>query len=170
MPPRFLAVALFAASAIALAACGDDPAPTAADAKAKNRQAELKFAKCMRDHGINFPDPVAGNGGRTFQKIDARGTTPEKMKAAEQACAKYRKAIRGPQLSAAEQQEFKRMALANARCMREHGIDMPDPTFGSNGQATIKMRAGAGGIEPDDPRFKAAQEACEKTMPKLKQR
>ncbi len=30
-------------------------------------------------------------------------------------------------MSAAEKEEFKKAALANARCMREHGIDFPDP-------------------------------------------
>jgi len=53
--------------------------------------------------------------------------------------------------------DFKKEALANARCMREHGIDFPDPTFGDNGQ--FKQRIG-GNIKPTDPKFQAAMKAC----------
>jgi hypothetical protein len=41
--------------------------------------------------------------------------------------------------------------------MREHGIDMPDPQFGSNGE--VQQRIG-GNIEPTDQKFQAAQKAC----------
>ena len=52
------------------------------------------------------------------------------MRAAEQACAKYQEQIKPPAIPEEEQEKFKQAALANARCMREHGIDMPDPQFG----------------------------------------
>jgi hypothetical protein len=31
--------------------------------RAKFRDAALKFAQCMRSHGVNIPDPQPGNGG-----------------------------------------------------------------------------------------------------------
>jgi hypothetical protein len=163
---RSATAAMIAAAVLPLAACGadDNAAAGTGDDKAKMRQAELKFAHCMREQGIDFPDPQTGKGGSGFQKLGG-DSTPEQIKTAEKACAKYRNALRPPDLSPEQQQEFKRAALANARCMREHGIDMPDPQFGAGGQATIRMRAG---IKPDDPRFKAAQKACESTMPKFK--
>ena len=47
--------------------------------------------------------------------------------------------------------------LAFAKCMREHGVDMPDPEFG-NGGGTVMI--GGDGIAFDSPTFKAADEAC----------
>jgi hypothetical protein len=48
--------------------------------------------------------------------------------------------------------------LARARCLRQHGIDMPDPTP----EGTVDMR----GVNPDDPKFKAAERACPGFRPK----
>jgi hypothetical protein len=161
MTARPLVAALLAVSALGVAACGGAaPAQTNADAKAKIRQAELKFARCMRGQGIDFPDP--SSSGRGFQKVGGKGS-PEQMRRAEQACKKYRAAIKPPQLSEADQAAFKRAALANARCMRAHGIDMPDPIFDKDGAASVRI--GKGGVKPDDAAFRAAAQACEKTAP-----
>ncbi len=91
-----------------------------------------------------------------------RAPTPEKSEEAEQACSKYMDDVEPPELvrggAAGVQQDA---ALANARCMREHGIEnFPDPTFGENGEARIQIGEGSG-IDPEDPDFQEAQEACE---------
>ncbi len=66
------------------------------------------------------------------------------------------------ELSDDEKEEFKQAALANARCMREHGIDFPDPEFDPNGGARVKINKS---LNPEGAKFQAAQKACEKTMP-----
>jgi hypothetical protein len=43
-----------------------------------------------------------------------------------------------------------------AQCMREHGIDMPDPQFDENGGILQK----GPNIDPDRAKFKKAEEAC----------
>jgi hypothetical protein len=86
------------------------------------------------------------------------------MRAADTACAKYRAAMKAPEMSDADKEEFKKAALANARCMREHGVDFPDPQFGADGGAQVKIGRGTA-VDPDSPKFKAAQQACEKTLP-----
>jgi hypothetical protein len=64
----------------------------------------------------------------------------------------------------ASKQEAQKAALAFARCMRQHGIDMPDPD--PNGGIVIE-RSGRNAPEPeDDPKFKAAQQACQQYEPK----
>jgi hypothetical protein len=151
-----LAVAVTAS----LAACGGE-APT--NTGATNRKAMLDYARCMRQHGVNMPDPQF-DGGRVTMRAGSRDTNPDTMRVADKACAKYRDAAKPPELSDADKEKFKKAALANARCMRAHGIDFPDPTFDENGGAQIKLGRGTG-VDPDSPKFKAAMKACESTLP-----
>jgi len=55
--------------------------------------------------------------------------------------------------------------LAFSQCMRDNGIDYPDPEFSDDGGVTIIGGPGEGGegfaMEPSDPAFQAAQEACQ---------
>jgi hypothetical protein len=50
-----------------------------------------------------------------------------------------------------------RKALNWARCMRQHGIDLPDPKPGGG----IDMR----GVNSDTPKFQAAEQACQQYQP-----
>jgi hypothetical protein len=71
----------------------------------------------------------------------------------------------GARALTAQKEEFKKAALANARCMREHGIEnFPDPTFDENGGAQIKIGRG-NGLNPKDPKFQSAMKACQSTLP-----
>jgi hypothetical protein len=168
MTIRPLAAALLALSALGLAACGEDTPSAAgsADAKDEMRQAQLKFASCMRDNGVDMPDPGADGGKQVFKVGGDSGISKEKFDSATKACEKYRKDIR-PQLTEEEQQEFKEQALAHSRCMREHGIDFPDPTFDAEGGARVRIGGGNGDkLNPENPKFKAAEEACGDLMGK----
>jgi hypothetical protein len=157
MKTRLLVAAAVAAAS--LAACGaDDPQPASTNDQAKMRKSMLDFARCMRENGIDMPDPKF-EGNRVMMSAGGPGdkTPPAKMRAADKACAKYRDAVKPPAMSEEKQAEFKKEALANARCMREHGIDMPDPTFDENGGARMELGRG---INPESAKFKKAQEAC----------
>jgi hypothetical protein len=150
---------------LALTACGSEE-PAAPDREQANRDAMLAYTKCMREHGVDMPDPQPGERGIRLRAPE--GVTPEEMEEAEEACRKHLDKIEAPELSEEQQKEFQEAALAHARCMREHGIDMPDPTFGENGEATIRIRrgdGGRGGPDPDDPKFKEAEEACRDKLP-----
>ena len=151
------------AATLFLVACGaeEDPSkPASAQTQeAKNRKAMLDLARCMRENGVDMPDPEF-NGGRVTQRM--KGGNPDKMRAAEKACEKYRSQIKAPEMSASDKEDFKKAALANARCMREHGIDFPDPVFDPNGGARVKIDKR---LNPEGAKFQAAQKACEKTMP-----
>jgi hypothetical protein len=155
-----LILAAVAATA-SLAACGSDsPDPTSTgNEQAKMRKALLDYSRCMRENGIDMPDPKF-EGNRVTQRTGGPGNpvNPDKMKAAEKACAKYRDAVKPPEMSPEKAAEFKKGALANARCMRDHGIEMPDPTFNEDGGA--EMRLGRG-INPESAKFKKAAEACQ---------
>jgi hypothetical protein len=166
---RPLAAALVAACALAAAACGgDDGAGGTASAAERDREARdaaLKYARCMREHGVDMPDPSASGGPQRFKVGPGTGISRREYEEAEKACRKYMEDVKPAELSTQEQQEFKEAALAHARCMREHGVEnFPDPTFGENGEAQIRLRKGMG-LDPDDPAFKKAEQACADTMP-----
>jgi hypothetical protein len=164
---RPLAAALLAAGALALTACGEEAAggsSSGGDRESEARDAMLAHAQCMRDHGVDVPDPQF-DGGRVTQRGPDESVAPEKLKEAEEACEKHLEAVDPPELSDEEQQEMKDAALAHARCMRENGIEkFPDPMFDENGGAQIQIGPGSG-IDPEDPKFKEAQEACRDKMP-----
>jgi hypothetical protein len=153
------------AATVSLAACGaeDDPTKPSSSAQtreAANKKAMLSYASCMRKNGVDMPDPQF-SGGRVTQRMKAP-KNPDQMRTAEKACAKYRAQIKAPEMSDADKQEFKKAALENARCMRDHGIDnFPDPTFGKDGGAQVRIDKR---LNPESAKFKAAMKACEKDM------
>ena len=157
-------IAAALACGLVLTACGAEAEP-AADREQDNRDAMLAYTKCMREHGVDIPDPQPGQRG--IRLMAPEGVSPEEMEKAEGACRKHLEAIEPPELTDEQQKEFQEAALAHARCMRDHGIDIPDPTFGEDGRAEIRIRRGEGrsGPDPDDPKWKAAEEACRDKLP-----
>ncbi|HTE63383.1 MAG TPA: hypothetical protein VK631_23710 [Solirubrobacteraceae bacterium] len=165
---RLASLGLLVTVGVLAAGCGGDPAGgagPAVDRDSEAREASLKYAQCMREQGIDMPDPIFEDGG-TRQRGPDRDVPPAKLKEADQACDKHKPESEWPEFSEEEQEEFEEAALANARCMREQGIEnYPDPTFGENGEATIRFRVGSG-LDPEDPDFREAEEACKDTRPK----
>jgi hypothetical protein len=149
-----------------LAGCGHGAAANQASTTGSNKQADmLKFTQCMRSHGVNVPDPQtsgAGGGVLHFQAggpgspINPDSTTFEN---AQKACQSL--LPNGGQMSPQQQAQAQQNALNFSRCMRAHGVDMPDPQIG-NGSIGIKITpgSGAGKINPDSPTFQSAQQAC----------
>jgi hypothetical protein len=58
---------------------------------AQNNAVLLKFAECMRDHGItNYPDPQrGGNVGNDVMNLTGVDLNSPQFQAAQQACKKY---------------------------------------------------------------------------------
>jgi hypothetical protein len=122
-------------------------------------QAQLDYAKCMRQHGVDFPDPKNGEFQLKTKRRDARKTDE-----AQRACAPILEKARPPQLSEEQQAQVREAALAFARCMREHGVDMPDPEFRDGGGMLMRMPPGA----ENDPQLEEAQKACQPIMENAK--
>jgi hypothetical protein len=137
----------------------------AADASpsADPEEALVAFAECMREHGVDMPDPQINEDGGI--EIGFGGPTggdridPEEMEDAHEACQDLLPEG-GPAggLDPEEEAEMRDRLLEWARCMREHGIDVPDPTFTGDGGSLV--RVGERGMDPDDPEFRAAEDAC----------
>ncbi len=147
------------ACGLVLAACGASGKPSTA----ANADVALRFAQCMRAHGVpNFPDPNAGGGG--FQLGSGINPQSPAFASAHQACARLLPGSRrGPQAS--ESQFLS--ALKFAQCMRVHGFsDFPDPTRSDSGRPPILV-IGPGmfyrvspSFDPNTPAVKRAVAAC----------
>jgi hypothetical protein len=172
-----------------LAACGGGSTPAAqvasvasdsstttttvagATNEADAQQAMLDFAACMREHGIDMPDPQFGaNGGGTFTAgSEGEPADKSKLDAAQQACQSYLDKVKSnaPPMDPAKVEEEKQRLLDFAQCMRDHGIDFPDPQISSDGGG-LQVQMGGPGVDINSPGFKEANDACSEQvgMPK----
>lgn len=157
------ALLLLATGALALSACGgreEDSGGGGSD-RAKLEQAALKHAECMRREGIDVPDPKPGQGGLI---LAAPGSSdPGATKRAGGKCDKYLKDVPPPNLSEEEKTAMRDGALRHARCMRDQGIDFPDPKFDGKGGITVDLGEG---LDPADPRMRQAEQKCRKLLPR----
>jgi hypothetical protein len=141
--------------------------------KAEKEEAGRKFAQCMREHGIDIPDPKFDeNGGPVLFGSGSGGEQGQpgnqEFEQANKDCEHFIKDVvngSGRKPDPAEQKKLQEQALAFAKCMRQHGIDMPDPKFQDGG-----VQITPGGTDPNDPKFQAAQKVCSKKagLPKPK--
>ncbi|HEX3279160.1 MAG TPA: hypothetical protein VHR40_11625 [Thermoleophilaceae bacterium] len=162
---RFTLLALpLTAASLFFAACGGGSDPkSAADFKQDMRQAALKYAQCMRKHGVDMPDPQFNGKGMSMQ-IGGPGESAipkATMDEAQRACQKIMESVKPPPMSKAQVAKARKRALKMAQCMREKGFDFPDPQFGTSGEIRQKIGPGSG-INPEDPRFQQAMQDCGK--------
>ncbi len=157
-PPRdVVAITLFViAMSPLLAACGGG-SNDAASGDSASEQAGLKFARCMREHGVNVPDP----GTRGEINIRVTPGTKAKTDAAQRACSHYLRGL-ARNASPAQMQRAQDAALAYARCMRSHGVDFPDPKVSADGGM---VQFGGPGLNPNSSKFQQADKACRKLLP-----
>jgi hypothetical protein len=140
------AVSAAAAVLFLLTACstGGTTAEPAAGGQAKTEQSTVSYAQCMRENGVNIPDP-GSSGALTMP--DGYDRNDPRTKAAEQTCSQFL-----PTLSDEERKAADEDILAAVRCMRENGIDIADPI---DGEIMIPMA--------DEDALKKAMEVCGKT-------
>ena len=176
---------MFIAFVLVLAACSSDDGSQVAsledavgsgdvtadaiDADVADQEAILEFSQCIRDNGVEeFEDPVIGADGSIEFSFGGRSDDPEgdreAMREAFEACQEHLDGLAfGP--GSIDLTEIEDTMLEFAICMRENGVDMPDPDFsnlGLGGGAPGDDEGGVfgGAIDLDDPEVEAALEAC----------
>ncbi|WP_329429226.1 hypothetical protein OG339_10175 [Streptosporangium sp. NBC_01495] len=155
--------AVAAISLVALAGCGQTGGakvasagePAASATPSASSQADgLKFAQCMRENGVDMPDPEPGGNN-----VMLRGKTDaDTLKKASEACRKYNPVGSGKKMM--NDPKTQDALLRFARCMRENGVDMKDPDFSGGA-----VRIGGEGMDPESPRTKKAIESCQEHLP-----
>ncbi|WP_248958283.1 hypothetical protein [Sphaerisporangium perillae] len=167
MTVRRLAMVIAALPVLALAGCGGTAKDTgiasvagrgssgaAPSASPTTSSDPLKFAQCMREHGIDMEDPKDTGDGKVSLRINTGDKN--KVEAAQKVCGKYMQ--RGGGRLNEDNPQTRDAMLQFARCMREHGVDMADPKPGEG--LTVPK-----GTNPRAGKFEAAHKACEKHLP-----
>jgi hypothetical protein len=175
LPTFSLLLPAAVAACLGLAACGGsssgNPGGESSVRQAAEQQA-VKFAKCMREHGVDAETTKGPDGHGFGLKISGGGPPaggpgaghlkagpPPQIARAMNACKQYRPQPKQLNLSPAEKAAQAKKALEFARCMRSHGIDVSDP--GSSGVVELNN------VNPQSATFEAAQRACRSLMGKL---
>lgn len=166
-----LRATLVVVATLALAGCSmqwPGATPAAAKPSADPKHAALLFSQCMRDHGVpDFPDPTTSSDGGTSLVINGSGSGSDldpnstTFKDATAACQKYMPS--GGANRGKPDPQMQQKALRYSKCMRDHGLtDFPDPKF-DNGGANLQIN-GSPDLDPNSPKFQAAQQACAPIM------
>ena len=162
--PLFLVLA--AAGALGAAGCGSSAGgagTVGGPAEGRGDDAkELAFARCMRENGVNIPDPGAGGGPQRIRL--GKGISPQVVERATTTC-RDKTGGGPPELSEEDRAEFRDAALKFARCMRSNGVDVPDPQVGGGGGVILRKAPRAGGVNPGSPSFQRAEKACRDHLP-----
>ncbi len=147
------------ALALASTACGgkdnDGAEPGAAqtlDAHAKG----VKFAQCMRENGVDVPDPEPGKG---VQMRFSGGVTQEQVQKAMEACREW--APEGATGGAAADPKRAEQMRKYAHCMRDNGVEAFADPEGTGFRIDRSLA--------EDPDFKAAEQACAKQLQGIQQ-
>ncbi|MGW2270031.1 hypothetical protein [Streptomyces yangpuensis] len=108
----------------------------------------VKMRQCLREHGIDIPDPEPGQDPRGMTL--GGGADPQKMQEAMKACG-----MQGPGSGKEPTQEEKDKELAWVRCMRENGIALKDPEYNGAARSAVEIPKG------QEKAFEEAQKKCE---------
>ena len=131
-------------------------APTATTELLDQEEALFEFAACMREHGVDMPDPQLDDDGGVRIQIGTgeaereRGDSDQVNRAMEE-CQDLMP--RGPVERNGEQfdpTEMQDELLEFAQCMRDHGVDMPDPEFGEDGRIEVGTMTDTADAEGSD--------------------
>jgi hypothetical protein len=162
---RLPTILLAGAASALLAACGGSGGNDGVGARPDD-SSELAFAACLRKAGIDAPDPQRGPNGELAQRVRVpNGISPARMQRIQKDCQR-KSGFHPKPPSKEEQARFFDQALKFAKCMRAHGVDVPDPKPANGGIVINKGGPGtARGPDPESPAFKRAQQACQSLMP-----
>ncbi len=118
----------------------------------------VKFASCMRAHGVSqFPDPK-NPGGFPEATINRLNDSAPGYDEAYNQCDPLLPNAGAP--TRAESAATLVKAVKVAKCMRAHGVNMPDPNLQPNGQLEFSMAD----VNTNAPNFDKVGDICEKKV------
>lgn len=123
------------------------------------QKAFLAYARCMREQGVNIPDP--SDDGLVFNLND-RNIDHDAMAKAEKVCGKHLEGVTVDS-HGANDSEMQDRAVKLAQCMRDRGFNIPDPQFAGSGDGG-RPPQGEPDFDINDPEFKKAERECTKAL------
>jgi hypothetical protein len=127
VPALLLALSACSAGAGAGGGASSSEKPSASPGSLAEWQ--LKMSRCMREQGVNVPDP---SGDGTGAAMNSNGASQDQISAASKTCAD--KLGTPPAMTNAEKKQAEEAAqkalITIAKCYRASGIDVPDPQPG----------------------------------------
>jgi hypothetical protein len=134
-------------------ATGGGSTPSASASAATDPEQARKFAECMRANGVpDFPDP--GPDGRFDPgQLTKSGVDLQKIQKGMTVCRPLApNGGQNTQLDPQQQEQLRQFA----QCMRDNGVDMPDPDPNGGG-----FGPGDANLNTADPNFQKALQACQ---------
>jgi hypothetical protein len=148
---------LLAAFLVAFSGCGSgstSPNNASTSPTANRSSQQVKFAACMRQHGVPLSDPAHAVASALNSGVSA-GT----IQAAVSACRQYQAGASGA-VSDTQRAQYTQAFVKYATCMRANGIDLPDPAeSGGNGFGQKLLAASS------LPNFPQANAKCRSNLP-----
>src|ERR1044071_1524367 len=83
------------------------------------------YAKCMREHGVDMPDPEVDGDGGVSMSIEDGGAGKATIDKADKECRHLMP--NGGEPPEVSPEDLDRMR-EEAQCLRDHGVDAKDPT------------------------------------------
>jgi hypothetical protein len=110
---------------------GGAPATAAASASAGPGDV-VKWAQCLREHGVDVQDPPPG--GMVTLPMDSPA-----LKDAMDKCRQYQTTTQGRTGYRPNDPAQQELLRKFAKCMRDHGVDWPDPVPGQQAATAAAM-------------------------------
>jgi hypothetical protein len=131
-----------------LVACGIGSTSSASAAKDPNK-GQVAYQACMQREAGDRPNPPDDAWLQKFRTAskDCQSKTGYAPPTVQNISNDQKK------------QQLER-SLKFAQCMRQHGINMPDPQLTENG-VELKASPGASAPDPSSPAYRAAMQACQ---------
>jgi hypothetical protein len=154
---RTAAAALGLAAILALTACGGSggsaqgaASPGGGAAATGNNDQLVEFARCMRGQGVDVPDPKPGD--KLMDVFHGLNSKDPKVQDALDACQdKLPDQVKQRATDPAMEDNM----LKFAQCMRQNGVEMPDPNGG---------HPDFGSVDRNSPEFQKAMPKCQSLL------
>jgi hypothetical protein len=161
---QVIVVSTVIATATLLAACGAGSGGTPNAGGSPNSASAVAYTQCVRSHGV--PDYPGPNTSGQLQKITPSneaqlGVSDSRFNAAQVACQRL-----WPYQAPTQAQQRQQLTndLKFARCMRAHGVPVPDPVSGPDGPRFV-ISVSKDGFDPSSPQVLSRAHQCEDVLP-----
>ncbi len=132
--------------------------PQANQEEVDTEVALLAYAQCMRDNGVDVPDPTVDSEGNVqLPRPNGADIDRNALGVAREACSQHLEGLSLGFGGGGDQTEIEDQLLAFAECLRDQGLEVDDPDFSEGG---ARGRGILGGLDQDDPEVAAALDAC----------